>query len=78
MCGELIDHLESRDLLQGRFTNLKCVNIGDGKRRGNFSIILVAKDILEDELVAIKFFDPNFMNDVAYLFPIISFTELAS
>ena len=61
---ELIEQVESTELLAERFKNLRCVNINeDGVRHGVLSIVFCADDILEDRKVAVKFFDPDRLGD---------------
>ena len=54
----LIEKLESQDLLDGRYEQLRCVSFPDGRKRGAFSLVFRALDRLEQKPVAIKFFDP--------------------
>jgi serine/threonine protein kinase len=64
----LIKTLEALPLLDGRFANLKAVNcdITTGEKRGFFSIVFSANDVLEGKRVALKFFDldPSAISDV--------------
>lgn len=57
----LIKTLEALPLLDGRFANLKVVNcnVATGEKRGFFSIVFRADDVLEGKPVALKFFDLN-------------------
>lgn len=57
--ASLIDALEGLDILNDRFVDIKCVNIdvNTGQKRGCFSLVFKARDILEDKDVALKFFD---------------------
>ena len=55
----LINTLEALPLLDGRFENLKAVNcnVATGQKRGCFSIVFRADDVVEGKPVALKFFD---------------------
>jgi serine/threonine protein kinase len=62
----LIDHLENLALLDGRFTNIKCVNIRQtGDLVGCFSLVFRADDAISKKVVALKFFDisPEVLRD---------------
>lgn len=55
----LIQHLEALPLLDGRYRDIKVMSINraTGVRRGCFSLVFRAFDELEDQFVALKFFD---------------------
>lgn len=55
----LVSALESQAELDGRYTNLKCVNINalTGAQRGCFSLVFKAFDKVDQRQVALKFFD---------------------
>jgi serine/threonine protein kinase len=55
----LIQTLEALPRLDGRYENIKCVNYDPalGAKRGCFSIVFRAHDVLENKDVALKFFD---------------------
>lgn len=53
----LVRVLEQLELLDGRFSNIQLVNIQGDVQRGNFSLVFRAHDELEDQPVAIKFYD---------------------
>lgn len=55
----LIETLEALPLLDGRYEHIKAmsVNRSNGERRGCFSLVFQAFDILEQKLVALKFYD---------------------
>jgi len=58
----LIDNLQSLPLLEGRYSNIVCINYDPLKpenRIGFFSLVFKATDNLSGKTVAIKFFDPN-------------------
>src|SRR5690606_39024208 len=55
----LIETLEGLPLLDGRYQNIRCVNVdkSKGSKRGCFSLVFKAFDIIEEKHVALKFFD---------------------
>src|SRR5262245_5849926 len=55
----LIAHLETLPLLANRYRDIKCVNYDpvSGEKRGCFSLVFRAFDVVEDRVVALKFFD---------------------
>ena len=57
--------LESLAIFEGRYTNLKLVNIdlASGIRQGVLSLVFKATDIVDQTQVAIKFFDPARLAD---------------
>lgn len=63
----LVNTLEALPLLDGRFEKIKLVNFNSFKneKRGCFSLVFSAHDILADVPVALKFYDihPNLIND---------------
>lgn len=62
----VISNLESTTLFDGRYSNLKCINIditGQKERQGVFSVIFEADDIVINEHVIIKIYDPAKMTD---------------
>lgn len=64
----LITQLEAAPLVANRYANLRAVNcaVGGAAKRGCFSIVFKAHDVLEDRPVALKFFDldPGVQADV--------------
>jgi serine/threonine protein kinase len=60
----IIKHLESMDLFEGRYTNLKCCSFDlvSKKRRGRLSIVFKAIDKIQGCNVAIKVYDPSPQN----------------
>lgn len=54
---KLIQKLEGCDLLDSRYAQLELINCVGGHRRGNFSLVFRAWDVIEEQFVAIKFFD---------------------
>ena len=59
----LVGYLESLAELDGRYTQIKCVNYQAGVGKiGAFSLVFRAHDTIEDSDVALKFHDP----DIAY------------
>lgn len=63
----LVDALQSMALLNGRFENIKLANINSftSEKRGCFSLVFSAHDVINDVPVALKFYDihPDLMND---------------
>ena len=63
----LVDALQSMTLLNGRFENIKLANFNSFKneKRGCFSLVFSAHDVINDVPVALKFYDihPALMND---------------
>jgi serine/threonine protein kinase len=58
----LIDYVEALDNIDGRYENLKCINVAQNQaKRGALSLVFTAKDALDDKDVIIKMIDPNFM-----------------
>jgi serine/threonine protein kinase len=59
----LVQYLESLSDLDGRYTQVKCVNYTPGTqdKKGVFSLVFKAYDASEDSSVALKFFDPEMM-----------------
>ena len=55
----LVTTLQALPLLDGRFKNIKLVNFNslNNQKRGNFSLVFSAHDIIEDVTVALKFYD---------------------
>lgn len=53
----LVNTLEALPLLEGRFSSIKLINVANGAKRGNFSLVFSAYDELEGRQVALKFFD---------------------
>src|SRR5437868_6080636 len=55
----LINRLERLPLLANRYKDIKCVNYNaaSGEKRGCFSLVFRATDVLENKTVALKFFD---------------------
>ena len=55
----LIDTLESTPILDGRFRNIRVVNcdVATGTKRGCFSLVFRAEDVIEGKDVALKFYD---------------------
>jgi len=62
----LIKTLEALPSLDGRYERIRCVNVDPvrGTKRGCFSIVFRAYDVLEDRDVALKFFDIDPANQV--------------
>lgn len=62
----LTNALEALPLLDGRFSNMKLVNIDSvsDQRRGCFSLVFHAIDAESGRSVALKFFDPESLNNV--------------
>lgn len=61
LTNHVIEYLEKCTIFDERYSNLKCINIdktGEKDRQGAFSIIFKADDIIMDEQVIIKFYDP--------------------
>lgn len=60
----LINALEGQAEIDGRYSNLKCVNINSltGEQRGCFSLVFRAFDKVDQRLVALKFFDLDAAN----------------
>ena len=56
---ELIHQLQNESSFMGRYTNLNCVNVIGGKRRGVLSLVFQGHDSVRDCLVAIKVMDPD-------------------
>lgn len=52
-----MQELETLPALDGRFTNIKLVNMPNGEKRGNFSLVFKAFDKIDSKHVALKFFD---------------------
>jgi serine/threonine protein kinase len=61
--SQLINYLESLESIDNRYSNIECVNATGKEKKGFFSFIFKAFDVLEEEYVAIKFFDPNHISD---------------
>lgn len=63
----LVKELEATSLLDGRFEHIKLVNLNSftNVKRGCFSLVFSAHDIVEDVPVALKFYDihPTLMTD---------------
>ncbi|SDX06506.1 serine/threonine protein kinase [Nitrosomonas oligotropha] len=63
----LVSALEAIPLLNGRFEKIKLINVNsfNNEKRGCFSLVFSAHDIIEDAPVALKFYDihPDLMND---------------
>lgn len=64
----LIQALEAEENLEGRFEKLKFVNFdsANDEKRGCFSLVFQAHDCVENEIVALKFYDINpqlFLNE---------------
>jgi serine/threonine protein kinase len=63
----LVDHLSSLQLLDGRFANIRLANWNPltNQKRGSFSLVFYADDVLEGKPVALKFYDldPAWAND---------------
>ena len=63
----LVDTLEAMPLLDGRFEKIKLVNFDSftDQKRGCFSLVFSAHDVVDDAHVAQKFYDidPLAMND---------------
>lgn len=63
----LVNELAALKLLDGRFEKIKLININsfNNEKRGCFSLVFSAHDIIEDVPVALKFYDihPDLMND---------------
>lgn len=63
----LIERLEATPLLDGRFRNIRVVNcnLATGTKRGCFSVVFRADDVIEGKVVALKFYDvsPASLND---------------
>jgi serine/threonine protein kinase len=57
--SQLIQTIQALPLLDGRYENIKCVNFDPVAvaKRGCFSIVFRAHDVLENRDVALKFFD---------------------
>jgi serine/threonine protein kinase len=55
----LVNALEAMELLDGRFRNIKLVNFNsfNDVRRGCFSLVFSAHDVVNDAQVALKFYD---------------------
>ena len=55
----LIQKLEALPLLDARYSNLRCVNFNSstGAKRGCFSLVFKADDVVDGKSVALKFFD---------------------
>lgn len=64
----LVDELIKVNNLNGRYTNIQCVNWYQGcsadEKRGCFSLVFKAFDTQENKHVAIKFYDPGTPSDV--------------
>jgi serine/threonine protein kinase len=60
----LVNALESQAELDGRYIDLKCVNINSltGEKRGCFSLVFRAFDKVDQRWVALKFFDLDSSN----------------
>jgi serine/threonine protein kinase len=58
----LIAHLEKLPLLANRYRDIKCVNYdpASGEKRGCFSLVFRAFDVIDDRVVALKFFDIDY------------------
>lgn len=63
----LVDTLQATPLLDGRFEKIKLVNYNsfNSEKRGCFSLVFSAHDIIDDVQVALKFYDihPELMNN---------------
>lgn len=61
----LINDIDSRGNINGRYDNLSCVNFDSvtGDRVGVLSLVFKGKDTLLDKPVAIKFMDPDKLSD---------------
>ncbi len=60
----LIDQLEMAESINNRFEDIKCVNSPEsGEKRGCFSLVFSANDLVEDKKVAIKAMDPECYTD---------------
>lgn len=63
----LVDSLEAMPLLNGRYEKIKLVNFDsfNNEKRGCFSLVFSAHDIVEDVPVALKFYDidPQWINN---------------
>lgn len=63
----LVKTLEAISLLDGRFTQIKLVNVNsfNNEKRGCFSLVFSAQDIIENVPVALKFYDihPDLINN---------------
>ncbi|NYZ61554.1 protein kinase domain-containing protein [Luteimonas deserti] len=55
----LIKTLEESELLEGRYSKIRLVNIVDGEKRGHFSLVFRATDEIDGKDVALKFLDPD-------------------
>lgn len=53
----LVNELENLSSLDGRFIDIKLMNMPNGKKRGNFSLVFKAFDKIDQKPVALKFFD---------------------
>src|SRR3954462_10178997 len=55
----LIAHLEAMPLLASRYRDIRCINYdpASGAKRGCFSLVFRAFDVVEEKAVALKFFD---------------------
>src|SRR5258708_4261641 len=62
----LVDDLEALPLLANRFSQISLVNYDSAadSKRGTFSLVFRAYDVVEAKHVAIKFFDLSRLNDV--------------
>jgi len=60
----LVKHLESLPDLDGRFTNIKCVNYELGKKqRGVLSLVFECNDNIRNQKSILKFYDPGRMTE---------------
>jgi serine/threonine protein kinase len=62
---DLINKITKTESLLNRYTNLQCVNVcvSGGEKRGHFSLIFKALDIVENKSVILKFMDPNHLGN---------------
>jgi len=62
----LIEALEALPLLEGRFSNIKCVNYSgpSHEKKGLFSLVFSCHDQEQHRPAALKFFDPEYLADI--------------
>lgn len=60
----LITSLEKEPILSGRYTDIRCVNASNERRVGVISLVFKAIDTVTNNPVAIKFLDPDIMQNI--------------